>query len=213
MDLKHTMAIIKDLVRAWKSDKVPQTAAAFAYYAIFLIPPFLAIILAILGIIFGNVVSRQDILDELRFLVGRGPAMAIFELLTAFKASGFTVPTLIIASMFLIFTGSHAYLSLREAFNHIWGIASKEKSNWKKFILNRFVSFIFTAAAGLTFIWLVGASTMLLVFSRSLSVYFQISPFILGLLNILISFLITMALFMIIGGMLSPVPLWPQYYW
>lgn len=203
--MKHLITLAKDLARSWRKDNVPQLAAAFAYYAIFLIPPFLAIVLAVLGMLFGSAVSREDLYQTLFYLAGNAAALDLIALLRAYSLPQITIPTLIIASAALIIAGSQTYIDLRDSFNLIWGVASKERWGLGKILRERTASLIVTAAAGLIFMILISASTVVLVFSHSLSRSSGESLWLIQFINVGATFLLMTFLLTLIYSTVSSV--------
>ena len=66
--------MLKQTFTDWSNDKVPRLGAALAYYTIFAIVPLLVIIIAIIGLVFGQEAAQGYIIDQIAGLVGEQSA-------------------------------------------------------------------------------------------------------------------------------------------
>jgi len=138
--MKKYLALFKQTISEFSSDKVPRLGAALAYYTIFSLAPLLLIAIAIAGLAFGEEAARNQVFAQLRGVLGPLAAKAVQEMVenAARPASG-TMAT-IIGIVTLIFGASGVFGQLKEALNTIWDVKPKKTAGILGFIKQRFLS-------------------------------------------------------------------------
>ena len=69
--------LMKDAASDWSRDRAPRLGAALAYYTVFSLVPFLVVVIAVIGLVFGEVAAQSAILSQIAELVGEQTAAAI----------------------------------------------------------------------------------------------------------------------------------------
>ena len=83
VDLAQSWRILPKTVSAWSSDKIPRLGAALAaYYRVLSIVPLLVVIIAIIGLIFGEEAAQGYILQEISSVLGPQCADALKDMAT-----------------------------------------------------------------------------------------------------------------------------------
>src|SRR6266542_5297938 len=70
MNVSTATELVKETYTDWSKDKATRLAAAFAYYTIFSIAPLLIVVLAIAGLVFGQLAAHGKITEQIQQLVG-----------------------------------------------------------------------------------------------------------------------------------------------
>jgi membrane protein len=70
MNIKLIWGLFQGTFQARQEDKATELAAVLAYYTVFSITPLLIIAIAIFSSIFGQEVPREEIVDQLKEVVG-----------------------------------------------------------------------------------------------------------------------------------------------
>jgi membrane protein len=70
MNIKLIWGLFQGTFQAWQEDKATELAAVLAYYTVFSITPLLIIAIAITSSIFGQEVPREEIVGQLKEVVG-----------------------------------------------------------------------------------------------------------------------------------------------
>jgi membrane protein len=70
MNIKLIWRLFQGTFQAWQEDKATELIVLLAYYTVFSITPLLIIAIAIFSSIFGQEVSREEIVGQLKEVVG-----------------------------------------------------------------------------------------------------------------------------------------------
>lgn len=145
--------MLKDTAAAWSEDNVPRHGAALAYYTVFSIVPFLVVVIAIIGLIFGREATEGYILDQIANLIGPQSAEALKEMLQRASQPSTGIVATVIATATLLLGASGVFGQLQDSLNSIWGVRPQEGRGIWGVLKDRFVSF--TALLGTAFLLLV----------------------------------------------------------
>lgn len=136
-------SITRHAVSAWIADYAPSMGAAIAYYTIFSIAPLLLIVIAVAGLVFGESVVREQLVVQLRDLVGDSGAQAIRQLLVGAADPNRRGLAALVGSAALLIGASSVFAELQSALNRIWRtapIASRGTGLWP-LVRTRLLSF------------------------------------------------------------------------
>lgn len=154
--------LFKQTAIEWSEDKVPRLGAALAYYTIFAIVPLLVIIIAMVGLFFGQEAAKSHILTQLAGLVGPQSAEAIRDMLQRANQPSTGIVATAVAGGTLLLGASGLFGQLQDALNTIWGVKPRPGRGMWGLIQDRFLSLM--AVLGTGFLLLVS-----LVLSAALS--------------------------------------------
>ena len=68
--MKSIWRLMKAAIAGWNTDFASSMGAALAYYTVFSIAPLLIIVIAVAALIFGQQAAQQELLGQIRALVG-----------------------------------------------------------------------------------------------------------------------------------------------
>lgn len=140
--LKTAVSLMRDTVQEFLDDDCMAMAAALAYYAILSLPPLLAILVVIAGLIYGDDTVRLALLDQVGGLVGQDGAELMNTMTTEARDQSDSIVGQIIGIGALIFGATGAFAQLQQALNRAWGVQPKPGGNAiKTFITKRVLSF------------------------------------------------------------------------
>jgi len=131
LNLKSVYVLLKTSVSNWVDDFAPSMGAALAYYTVFSIAPLLVITIAVAALAFGQSHAQQEIMDQIRGLVGADGAEAIQTMLVnAQKPKEGTFAS--IGSIVMLLIGATTVFSeLESDLNRIWRVpVSKQSGIW-----------------------------------------------------------------------------------
>lgn len=153
MKLKDVFGLLKDTVTSFMEDKAPRLGAALAYYSVFSMAPLLIIVIAVVGVVFGDEAARGQVVGAIQGLVGQQGAEAIQTMiLNARRPSSSLIATLIGIGT-LVFGAAGLFGQLKDALNTIWEVKPKPGQGILSSILSQFWSL--TAVLGTAFLLLV----------------------------------------------------------
>ncbi len=81
MHLKDLYTLSRDAVSAWIDDHASSRGAALAYYTLFSMAPLLLIVTSVAGLLFGAEAARDEIVGQLRSVIGDAGADAVHQVL------------------------------------------------------------------------------------------------------------------------------------
>lgn len=205
--------LLKKAYFSWDRNDPWARSATIAYYALFSLPSLLIIIVTGAGYFFGRDAVQGRITTEIGEFVGVEAAKAIENMVAKAALDQSSTLAVIFGFAFLIFGATGVFFQLKAAMNNIWNIAVK-KVTVKRIIINRIISFGMVLVLGLLMLISLIISTALKAFEDYLvSIAPTITTFLLGVINFLLSFTITMSLFAAIFKWLPDVKLrWKTTY-
>ena len=165
--LRTAGSVFREAGREWKSDNIPESAAALAFYTILSLAPLLIILIALAGVYLEPRVAQGRVLDQLADVVGQEGAGLIRNLLRdAYErtaaATVFSIATILVGAT-IVFSELHRVL------NRIWGV--RPERSMKAFGKKRLMTFVMVLAAGLLLFLVLTVSTFV---SAATSVLFTL---------------------------------------
>lgn len=165
-------------------------------------PAILIIALSIGAAFYEKNVVQDELINQIGRLIGGESAEEVEQILAnaAFDSTSAFAKTAGIVT--LIFSATTVFISLQMSLNKIWGIKSKPKRGFVKFILNRLLSLAMVGSVGFLLLVSLVIDAALVVFQDMLSRVLQgMTLDILNALNIFIS----LAFITVIFGLLFKV--------
>ncbi|HEY8848079.1 MAG TPA: YihY/virulence factor BrkB family protein, partial [Thermoanaerobaculia bacterium] len=146
--MKRYFDLLKQAFTEFQQDKAQRLGAALAYYMIFSIAPLLLIAIAIAGIAFGKSQAQEQIVDQLRRLMGDAGAKAIAEMLANAAKPKTGTLAIVIGSVTLLIGAASVFGNLKDALNTIWNVEVKPSGGIMSMIKQRFLSFAMVLGVG-----------------------------------------------------------------
>ena len=201
------LSIFGTALRAWWDDDVPRLGASLAYYTLFAIAPVLLVATAIAGMVFGAEAVRGEIVGQLDQLVGREGAQAVQSLLEGASQRRAGIVATVVGSVAFIVAATGAFLELQAALNTIWRVKPNPGVNLKAFVIDRLRSFGLVVAVGFLLMVSLAVTAALAALSGWLSGRFPNIPLVLNAVTVLVSLIVTTALFALLYRALPDVHL------
>ncbi|HUQ09408.1 MAG TPA: YhjD/YihY/BrkB family envelope integrity protein, partial [Steroidobacteraceae bacterium] len=136
------LQIFKTAAQRWIERDAFEHAGALAFCTLFSLAPLVIIIVAIVGIVFGDDAASGQISTAISDLVGLQAASAVEEAVrrSRLEEAGFLPTALGIGA--LIFGATTVFAQMQSALNQFWGVKSRPARNGVlAFILVRLLSF------------------------------------------------------------------------
>jgi membrane protein len=114
--------LFQETLAEWNKDDVSRLSAALAYYTIFSMAPLFMVVIAVAGMVFGDMAVRGQIVWQVEYLIGMKAAEGVQAMLEAAapKAQGLTAT---IAGLLTLFFGASLVIAeLRHSLNVIWKV-------------------------------------------------------------------------------------------
>jgi len=212
MNVKALPSLLKATFDSWNAHKAPQLASSLAYYAVFSLAPLVIIVIAIAGLVFGHQAAQDQIMGQLKGLLGDSGASIIQDMVknaSAQPASG--ILGTILGVIALLFGAAGAFGQIQAALNQLWDIPPQKGESGIKGILqtikDRFLSLSMVLGTGFLLLVSLVISAALAGFANYAG---QLFPFLSGILPIiefLVSFIIITLLFAAIFKYLPDIPI------
>jgi membrane protein len=191
--------IIRDSAKGFQKHKATRLGAALAFYTLLSLSPLLLFVLAIVGMIFGQEVARDEIQFQITNLVGEEGAKAVDAIVSDAQkpAAGFLAT--LIGIVTLIFGATGVFVELQDALDTIWEYRpDPTQSTIWVMIRDRLLSF--SIVCGMAFLLLVSLlfSAVLSATQGMIAGWMPESQWISGAINTVTSFLLTSAMFAMI---------------
>ncbi|MES1982548.1 MAG: YihY/virulence factor BrkB family protein [Pseudomonadota bacterium] len=196
-------------VVAWVDHRATSKGAALAFYTLFSMAPILVLAIATAGYFFGTEAAQQEIIAQLRGLVGPNGAQAIQAMLTSAHNEGSGLFATIIAAVILLVGASSVFVELKDSLDEMWGTlpqASKVPPSVLRVILRARLQ-AFGLVLVLAFLLLVSLviSAGLAVLERYVGGVWSNFAALLSFIATLISFSVIACLFAVIYKMLPAI--------
>jgi len=150
--------LLKETALAWQRDKASRLAAALSYYAIFSLAPLLVIIVAIIGLVFGERAAQAEIAHQIEDLVGPQAAAMIETMLANFGNTASGILTSLVGLGTLLYGATGLFNHVQGTLNTIWHAPPQSG--------NGVVHFVKQRALHIAMVFGVGALLMLSLFAE-----------------------------------------------
>ena len=211
--LNEGQSLVRETISQWADDKAFKMSAALSYYTIFSLVPLIMILIALVGLVYGEDAAKGHISEKIQAYIGPEVAHVIEILIRSSSdpATGFGAT--ILGTILLLAGSIGAFLELQGSLNIIWGAEVKPGRVIMEIIRVRLVSFAMILATGFLFI----ASIALSILMEKLNIILRgttstISPLIQMTDNIF-SFFLFSFLFAMIFKYLPDVKIQWKYVW
>jgi membrane protein len=201
------LSILGAALRAWWDDDAPRLGASLAYYTLFAIAPVLLVATVIAGMVFGAEAVRGEIVGQLDHLLGREGALAVQSLLEGASQRRTGMVATIGGTVAFLVAATGAFLELQAALNTIWRVKPRTGINFKPFVLNRLRSLGLVVAIGFLLMVSLAVTAALAALSGWLAERSPSMPLVWSAVTVLVSVIVTTALFALMYRVLPDVHL------
>ncbi|MEI1374941.1 YihY/virulence factor BrkB family protein [Nostoc sp. UHCC 0926] len=205
MNLQAIWKLLQETFKEWSDDKASRLAAALAYYTIFSIAPLLIIVIAIAGVVFGEDAARGQIVGQIQGLVGKDGAQFIQTAIQNANKPQTGAMASIISVVVLLVGATGLFTELQDSLNTIWEVKAKPGRGVNNMIRLRFLSFAMVIGIGFLLLVSLVISTGLAALVKYFGNILPGIDFLWRIVNFVLSFSITTALFGLIFKVLPDV--------
>ena len=207
--VKATLGVFKQAVFDFFGDNAPRHGAAIAYYTLFALAPVLLLVIAIAGFAVGRDVVRSELIAQISGLIGRDGANAVQAILERANKPRDGITATLLGLGGLIFAATGAFLELQAAFNMIWRVRTEANAgfNVPDLVKRRLVSLGVVVSIGFLLLVSLSISAGMQIFTKWLGSVMPALKVLLVAINLILSFVITSALFGLLFRVLPDVRL------
>lgn len=152
----------------WSEDNCQRFAAALSYYTVFSLAPLLVMIVAVLGLYYGNDTAREHIVGQAHQLLGPQISAIVNSLILSASRPFHSFFASFVALFAFLIGATTVLVELRNALNAVWGFAQPEQKTdltvWRhilRFVLVRLFTFVMILVIALVVLTLIFVSTYL----------------------------------------------------
>ena len=197
--LKEVGKVIIGSLKNAVTDKIPKYSASLAYTTVFSFGPLLIVIIFLCSIFFGQEATQGRIYGQLQQFVGPDAAVQLQTIIQNATISDKSSFAAVIGISTLLLGATAVFAEIQDSINMIWGLKAKPKKGVWKIIRNRFLSFSVVVSLGFLLLVSLAISTVIEGLSDKLKASLpNVTVIIFYILNLIITFLVTTALFAII---------------
>ncbi len=190
----------------WNVDKPDRMAASLAYFGMFSFVPLFYVGLAVAGLVLNNQAVWQEVGSRLSRVLGTDVTAFIVDQLaiTANRQEGLSVLSGIIGLGSMLYVASGLFVTLEDMLNTIWHNPFPTEQGILAVVRQQFVGFALVIAVGLSFVIMTATTFVIGLLGGTTE-----ANTILGLANLIVSFVSTTVAFALLYHLLARVkPSW-----
>jgi membrane protein len=197
--------LTKETATEWMNAKPFRLSAALAYYTLFSMAPLLVVALGIAGLAFGVDAARGQIFSPLQSILGPKSADAVQNAVAAasIKSSGVLATVFGLVTLFI--GASAVFGELQDALNTIWEAKGSPNAGIWDLVKKRLLSLSMVVVIGFLLLVSLALSAMMNAIGAHIGGVLPIPPWILEVVNFVVSFGVVTLLFATIFKVLPDV--------
>lgn len=142
------LGLLHETFNKWWEDRIPQVAAALAYYTVFSVAPLLLVAIGIAGIVLGRDEARAQILVQASSLLGAPGAVAVARLMgDAYAAPRQGLISAAIGVVAILIGAVAVLAQLKSALDEVWDVEPRPVS-WGAFVRGYLINIALVFATG-----------------------------------------------------------------
>jgi membrane protein len=216
MSIKDTWKITRHSFADFFSLNILQLSASLAFFTVFSLPGLLIIIIWFSNLFLGREVVEGSIYNQIEGFVGHSSALSIQEAIRNATQNSDNNFATIIGIVALLIGATSVFNEIQDSINHIWRLKPNPKKGFGflKLLLNRLLSFSMIITMGfILLVSLIINGSMDYLLNSLTEKYPQMTVFLVYILNIIFTFLITWLIFAAIFKMLPDARIKWRHVW
>jgi membrane protein len=123
--IRRSWDVLRDSVRLWSSKRAFQLAAALAFYTIFSLAPLLIIVIAVMGVVFGEAAVRGEIAIQIDQFIGSEAAVVVEDVIRGSRMEVAGILPTVFGVGALLFGATTVFAQLQTGLNAMWDVTSR----------------------------------------------------------------------------------------
>lgn len=202
---RQMLPLARRALQAWIDDGASSMGAALAFYTVLSMAPLLLIVITVAGFFFGEDAARGALMGEIAGMVGREGASAIQAVLASATNSGGGPLSVVIGLATLLIGSTTVLAELQGDLDRIWRAPPPDGSGLTKLVRARLLAFGLILGVGFLLMVSLALSAAVSLLGSLWNDRLGGTEALLQLLNFLIGFAVTTALFAMIYKLLPRV--------
>lgn len=146
--LRTTWSVLADSAKAFAAAEPFRLAAALSYYTLLSMAPLLLIVIATAGFFFGEGAVRNELIDQIRSLVGEDGASLADTVIENTEGLERSAASLLLGGGLMLFGATTVFAQLQGALNDIWNVKADPVNALWGFLRHRLLSFALILSLG-----------------------------------------------------------------
>ena len=187
MNYKNIWSILRETIAAWSAHEAPQLGAALAFYSILSLAPLLILVLAMVGLAFGQSGAQSQIIGQIESMIGKDGGDAVRAIIEHAHRPAAGAVASVIGIITLLFGASGVFGELHGALNNMWDVKPRSGGAiWEK-IREKIFSFGMVLAGGFLLLVSLVLSAALSALGTFFSTLLPLPEFVLSGINFIVS--------------------------
>lgn len=199
--------LIKKSAEQWNQDNALRFSAALSYYTVFSIGPVVLLVIAIVGLWFGQAAAKQQLSGEFQKVMGPEGAKAIEIMIASVRNPSSGIFASLVAIAVMLFGAVGVFTELKSDLNQIWKCDAKVTTGLRGFLKDRLLSFLLILAIGALLLISILSTTVINATAHYFEAWLPMPLLDLQLLSFATSFLLVLGLFSLMLRILPDVDL------
>lgn len=191
--LAKLWSLLVQAFNEWLDDGAPRLGAALAYYSIFSLGPLLIIAIAVASMFFDGGAVQNQVMAQIRSLVGEQGAQAIATMLAGSSTGNRSLIATMVGLAVLIFGALSVVVQLKDALNIIWNVENPPISGAWGYV--RTYALSLAAVLGLGFLLTISLMSSALVAGFGQMLGSGLTETVLHAVDFVLNFLVLIVLF------------------
>ncbi|WP_205504363.1 YihY/virulence factor BrkB family protein [Rufibacter psychrotolerans] len=194
--LAYAWKLTKLTFQEFARDNPLDSAAIIGFYTIFSLPAVLIIMIRIAGTAFGEEAVQGQVVRQISGLVGQDSAQQIQSIIQNASQSPASTLGTVVGVCTMVFTATTVFVALQDALNAMWDVKAKPQKAWLSMVVSRVLSLAMVVSLGFLLLVSLSVEVMLSILNEFLRQRFSyIAVYLINLGNLLVSVLISIAIF------------------
>jgi membrane protein len=205
MNAQSLLELLKLAFADWNEDKAPRLAAALSYFTVFSIAPLLVIIISIIGLVYGQKETTDQISNQISGVVGEQAAEFIESMVQSASKPRDSIVATVIGFVTLLFGAMGVFGQLQDALNTIWEVQPDPNLSLLDKIKARFSPFVMLLGIAFLLLCSLALSAGIAAAGEWMGGVLPLPEFVLQALNIGLGFCVITVMFAAIFKFLPDV--------
>ncbi|GAA4271952.1 YihY/virulence factor BrkB family protein [Aquimarina gracilis] len=206
VSMRSFFKLLKITFKNWNANEPFQMSAAVSYYALFSFPALLIIIIQTAGMVYEKSEIKGKIINEISIVLGKDVGKTVEVMLTNAIDQDQSALIITIGVITLLYGATGMFISLQKSLNVIWKVKPKPKNEILKMLKDRVFSLGLILMIGLLLLISLILTALITAMTDWIGNRFpEIFVYLIQLINLVISLLLTTILFAMIYKVLPDV--------
>jgi membrane protein len=199
--LKKFFVVLGDSAFAFSEDNCFKLSASLSYYTVFALAPLSIVIISLVGMFYGRDAASGGLYGQIKHFVGPLAAAQIQEIIANIEHTHASLTGAIIGGIILFVSATGMFTEIQGSINFIWSVKAKPKkgSGWRKYLINRLISFSLVLGLGFLLLISLAVNAILALLNTEMIRFFpNTTVYFLSTINTVVQLVVITSLFIVV---------------